>query len=592
MKHSLLLSLFLALSVQAAPAVRVLFGPASPGVGPFPADALTVADLAQKTGLRMNMPQPDCLAEPSTCEEIGRVNQLDGFGIEPRLRVRFSGPINPDTLRDGIFLVWLEDLANEEAGPPPSGQVTPIISVSYDPATNTAFAEPERVLSQHSRYALVVTNAVRDTEGDPVVPDPAFLACIGRRPDNYCSLLADAIPRVSMYSRPPRLVAGGSVFTTMTVTGWLEKARAAIQGSPINFQRAQPRSIFNIADLSALALRAHTGVNPPVFTTVLLTIITQLAGMDRIAFGSFWSPNFLDENQVIANVPTGDAVALPSTSREIFFHVYLPAIPPPQAGYPAVIVGHGVNGERFSTTARVASEMAAKGIAVIGVNAVGHGYGPQTKLALTETSSNKVEIAAGGLAVDMDGNGKYSSQEGCVLLNSPNAIGYRDCSRQTVLDIMQLIRAIQAGIDLDGDGVVDLDRERIYYAGISQGAVFGPILTAVEPGIQAAAFTSGAGSVVDTFRWKKEGTATYLLKTRQPPLFNKGPQDYDYDWPLRDEPVRIISIPGAIALQEYLERLEWFTITGDPLGYAPHLRTSPLPGVPVKRALFQFVIGD
>ena len=81
--------------------VKVLFEPASPSVGPFPTDVLTVPDPAQKTGLRINLPMPDCQAEPSTCEEIAAVNQLDGFSIEPRLRVRFSGPINPDTLREG-----------------------------------------------------------------------------------------------------------------------------------------------------------------------------------------------------------------------------------------------------------------------------------------------------------------------------------------------------------------------------------------------------------------------------------------------------------------------------------------------------------
>jgi hypothetical protein len=82
------------------------------------------------------------------------------------------------------------------------------------------------------------------------------------------------------------------------------------------------------------------------------------------------------------------------------------------------------------------------------------------------------------------------------------------------------------------------------------------------------------------------------MSLRNPPLFNVGVQDYDYDWPLRDEPVRIISVPGAVALQEYLERAEWIMMPGDPLGYAPHLSSSTLPGVPVKRVLFQFGVGD
>ncbi len=591
-----LLPLILALGAQAESAVRVMFDPTSPEVGPFPTDALTIPDSAQKTGVRVNLPQPDCQAEPSTCEEIAMVNQLDGFNIEPRLRVRFSGPINPDTLREGIFLVWLDDLTDEESGLQPFGHVAPINSVSYDPATNTAFAEPDEILSQHRRYALVVTNAVRDTDGEPVVPDPAFLACIGRR-DGYCEQLADALPRVSMQFAHPRLVVGGSVFTTMSVTAWLEKARAALHNSPVNFQRAQPKSVFAVSSLSAVVLEAQTGVAPPTFTNMPLPILPQLTGVDRIAFGSFWSPSFLDENQVIPTVPTGDAVGLPAKSREIFFHVYLPAKPKPDDGYPAVIVGHGANQDRFSTATNVTAALADKGFAVVAVNAVGAGYGPETKLALRDTYGETVHIAAGGLAADVNGDGNNAAGEGCALLGPSNAVGYRDCSRQSALDIMQLVRAIRAGIDLDGDGVVDLDGGNIYYAGGSQGAVFGSILIAVETDIKAAVLTSGVGSVADASRWAHTGTITRnamiaTMKLRNPPLFNKPSQEYDFDWPLRDRPVRIISVPGAIALQEYLERLQWRTMPGEPLGYAARLRPSASPGMSGRRVLFQFGIGD
>ena len=240
--------------------------------------------------------------------------------------------------------------------------------------------------------------------------------------------------------------------------------------------------------------------------------------------------------------------------------------------------------------------MAAEGLAVIGINAAGFGYGPETKLALTDKAGNTVEIAAGGRSVDLNRDGTYAASEGCLLISPPNVVGYRDCSRQTALDIMQLVRAIKAGIDLDGDGVVDLDRERISYAGLSMGALFGTVLMAVEPDIQPAVLTGGAGSLADAFRWAKGGPVRAgtiaAMSSRKPPLFNVGPKDYDYAWPLRYQPVRIIDVPGAVALQEYLERAAWVMMPGDPLGYAPHLHSSTLPGVPIKRVLFQFGIGD
>jgi hypothetical protein len=52
--------------------VKARFDPASPSVGPFPTDALTVADPAQKTGLRINLPMPDCEAEAAPARNLSR----------------------------------------------------------------------------------------------------------------------------------------------------------------------------------------------------------------------------------------------------------------------------------------------------------------------------------------------------------------------------------------------------------------------------------------------------------------------------------------------------------------------------------------
>ena len=44
------------------------------------------------------------------------LNQLDGFNLNPRIAVSFSGPVNIDTLRDGMFFVALKNLTGEERG--------------------------------------------------------------------------------------------------------------------------------------------------------------------------------------------------------------------------------------------------------------------------------------------------------------------------------------------------------------------------------------------------------------------------------------------------------------------------------------------
>lgn len=110
MRFPVCLSILLPLSLFGQ-ATSVRFEPASYNGGPFPTDALTVPDALQKTGRRVALPLPDCVAQPGAYGEVEEINRLDGFDIAPRLRVRFSSAVNVDTLRDGVFLVALENLA-------------------------------------------------------------------------------------------------------------------------------------------------------------------------------------------------------------------------------------------------------------------------------------------------------------------------------------------------------------------------------------------------------------------------------------------------------------------------------------------------
>src|SRR6476646_4959977 len=104
--------LVLALAARSlvAAGTTVLFDPSTPETGPFPTDLLTLPDPAQKSGVRVDIPVPDCGQQYTSCQEAALADQLDGFSIHARVRVRFSGPVNPATLRDGIFLVALDNI--------------------------------------------------------------------------------------------------------------------------------------------------------------------------------------------------------------------------------------------------------------------------------------------------------------------------------------------------------------------------------------------------------------------------------------------------------------------------------------------------
>ncbi len=111
-------------------------------------------------------------------------------------------------------------------------------------------------------------------------------------------------------------------------------------------------------------------------------------------------------------------------------------------------------------------------------------------------------LPSGGRGLDLDEDGKIGLSEGVgTRPGTPlQPLGTRDGLKQTVADLMQLVRAIRRGIDVDGDGQGDLDRERIYYVGQSFGGIYGTLLMAVEPRVRAGVLNVPGGPIVEIAR--------------------------------------------------------------------------------------------
>jgi hypothetical protein len=530
-------------------------------LGPlFPSDALTTPDPLQRTGLRLNLPVPDCAARYTDCQETALLDQTDGFSLRPRLRVRFSGPVNTATLRDGIYLQG------------PEGRIA-IDQVVWDPATNTVFAKPDIALAQQTQYRLVITDAVKDTAGAAIEPDPSV-------PQIIVGVITPEPPPVSTQ----RIVAA-TTFTTMSATAWLEHARDILPYIPTVVRLAEPQSTFRLADTSRIVINFQNGANPMRFGSVALPIESGLlAGVDRLVIGSYRSPRFLEDDQSIRPAPTLPGFEVPSNTHEVGFNAIIPETPKPAAGYPVVIFGHGFADSRFGGPTAVSPTLARSGLATIAINAVGHGHGPFSTVTFTDRAGKSVTLATGGRSVDLDNDGVIQPEEGCNII-VPVAYGLRDCFRQTAVDLMQLVRVIRQGLDLDGDGAPDLDASRIYYAGNSLGAMYGPVFTALEPSVRAAAFNVGGGSITEVARVSPayRGFTTDVMRLRQPSLLNRG-NTYDEDYPLPNQPVRVVTSPSALLIQEAFERIEWLAMSGDPIGFVSQIRPRPV--------LFQIARGD
>ena len=372
------------------------------------------------------------------------------------------------------------------------------------------------------------------------------------------------------------------------------------------------RAVFARSSLQTITFRQHTGgtipfVNAAVPLAVLNAYTAGVVG--TVAWGTYVSPQFVDSNPVMT--PHGTLGGMPTqlSDATLEFVLFVPSGTRPAAGWPVAFLGHG--GTTNIHTAAVwnfASSLAAHGFAAIAINAIGRGFGPDGTLIIRKTDGTTVEINAGGRAIDQDGNGVYVNQEGAAALAPYLIVGQRDSVRQVAIDYMQLVRVIQVGIDVDNDGSPDLDASNMVFLGNSFAVGYEMCFLAVEPdvGIAAVGSPGGLPGRLDLLSMRPTGRtlAGSALAARTPSLLNEAygltsiggipatAPFYNENLPLRDLAPVTNTIPGAMAIQEYFDRIEWVQASSDAATQAPHLEFEPLTGVPAKSILVLYAKGD
>jgi hypothetical protein len=384
----------------------------------------------------------------------------------------------------------------------------------------------------------------------------------------------------------------------MSTTSTLQKIHAQIDASTpapanLNIGFGGERAVFPLASLASVVFnRQNSTVLPLTPVGVPFQALGAIPGaVSALAFGSYSSPDYLAPGEFIPPVGTRAGLPMPRRMNTVYFNLVLPAGPRPAAGWPVAIFGHGFGDDRNNSPFVVAASMAARGIATIAINVVGHGGGPLGTITVNRLGgAPSVSFSAGGRGIDQNGDTKIDSTEGSSAAVPNLLVGSSDALRQTTVDLMQLVREIQVGVDVDGDGAADLDPARIYYFGQSFGGIYGTIFLGVERDVRVGVPNVPGGPIIDIVR----------LSPGFRPLFNaaaaarglSGGPLFNENLPFRNQPPLINDVAGAIALQDLTEQSEWATQAGNPVAYAPYLRSSPLPGNPPKSVIIQYAKGD
>jgi hypothetical protein len=553
---------------------------------PFPTNLYTVRDAAQVTGLRVDLPKPDCTTHPSDCADVDVLDTLDGFNIQPRISIPFSAPIDVSTVSSStVFLVG------------PQGHVVGINQAVWEPLANTLHVESDEQLAQDTTYLLVVTRGVRGVDGEPLektdfrhdlnngqTSDPAMKA--------YRKALLDALPMAMAGGANPSEIATASLFTTQSIDAVSRKIRSQLGGGPASFTlgTAGERTVFPLSSIAGIQLRRQTATatfSSSFLPTPALSIFPGSVG--AVAFGSYASPDYESPAKVIPAVGTMTGTPVPQSTNRIQFTLFLPAGATPAGGWPTAIFGHGFTDSKDGAPWVVASSLAHAGIATIAINVVGHGGGALGTYTVMRTTGAPVTLPSGGRGIDQDGNSSIDSTEGVNAIGAQSLIGNRDGLRQTTIDLMQLVKVVEGGVDVDGDGSPDLSGSRIYYAGQSFGGIYGVQLLGLEPDIHAGVPNVPGGPIIEIARLSPSfrPLVGISLITRTPSLYNAVPNasltSFDENIPLRNLPLLVDTVPGAFAIQALIDNTEWAQQAANPAAYAPFI-TRPV--------IIQFARGD
>ena len=562
---------------------------------PFPTNLQTVAVATQATGLRVSLPLPNCAARPSDCADIAVLNTLDGFSLQPRVSIPFSGAIDLNTVSSDT--VFLADASGNRIG---------INQTVWEPLSSTLHVEADRLLEQATPYLLVVTDGLKGADGSELDASQfrRFLN-FGQTGDPAVKAYRKALLGALHWSgvAPGHIVDAG-LLTTQSITAISEKIRRQLDASspaPVSFTIGTlgERAAFSFSSVLGLVVKRQVGTAPTFSTSTIPAAIPVVPGtIGTVAFGRFSSPDYETPARLIPAYGTATGTPVPLGTNNLYVNVYLPSGPEPGDGWPVAIFGHGFTDSKQGAPIAVASMLAAKGIATVAINVVGHGGGALGTITVLRSGGPPVVVPAGGRGIDQDGNGTIDSTEGVNAAPPATIVGNRDGLRQTTVDLMQLVREIQVGVDVDGNGSRDLDPAKISYAGQSFGGIYGAQFMALEPAAHAGVLNVPGGSITEIARLSPSFRSLIglALITRSPSLYNVPPdpilQNFVENIPLRNQPILVDTVPGASAIQEYLDRAQWAQESGDPVAYAPHLRAEPLAGESAKAVIVQFAKGD
>ncbi len=400
---------------------------------------------------------------------------VDGFSPAGAGYLRFSGAIDVETLpatpkdaQDPAAGVQLLDIDPNS----PEYGTRKLVSVSFHAKeglyylSNTlAFMPtPGFPLRPHTRYALVVTDALRSEDGARIGQSETVAMLVGAKSPNAetqaaKAALADAVSEIQKAGVGRGHIVHLTVFTTSDPTKELVAVRDGVTKTADPPTADETKWKVASSNATFTEYQGQYGPSPNY----------QAGKLPFLQFGDGGQFEFMDGLPVVQSV------------SDLRFSLTVPsskACPMPASGYPIVLYAHGTGGDwRSYVNDGTAQSLAAHCLATMGVDQIFQGTRPGSFPGATE------------------------SQIGLTFYNFQNPIAGRTNGRQSAIDEVQRARlfteshiVVPASISTTGGDIL-FDATKLMVFGHSQGGLNAPLFTAIDPAARGGVF-SGAGAII------------------------------------------------------------------------------------------------
>jgi hypothetical protein len=509
-----------------------LFAPtAAIPILPFPTDLF----FSGTTDLTLNIPAtalvpPFILTGPS-------LNTLDGFSTTAPITTTFNLPIGPQSLGASSVRLIEVYLSNTTKGPAqgaelPEGVLSPVrrvlafgtdytvdVSPDIDSAGKVLRITPLKPLTPSTGatnigYIVLVTDSLQDVLGRPAQPSELYGAfklapndCntfpAGSSANGLCRLTKAHLAIGQAVGVSPASVVLSWSFSTQSINDTFVVLDQTVPAQPIG---AVPTGLSTAQVDPRLAGTANVYVGNlqlPYYSA------TPATANDRSFLSSFWlaagpSPvpgidpasrfltrfNPLPAKRSDVTVPL--LVTVPNATANSGN-----GCPKPEAGWPVAVVQHGLQGDRTQALA-MADAFSAACFIVVGMDLPMHGITDTTSplfQAANERTFNVDLLNNANPAVNVPDGVIDPSGIHFVPTFLGNPLAARDIFlRQGEVDLGVLAKSLP-NLDVTGDGVGDIDADRVHYVGLSLGGIVGVAQSKYSTAYRTATAAAAGGPI-------------------------------------------------------------------------------------------------